>query len=219
MSKRTAEQLQRTIDRARKELQKIKRKERYERLEKGKSRVRKKPEPRPITKRATYKPGRQPKGLVSEHVVKSYEDPFVSRVGPHPKLLPANRPVSVRDLPLKGKTLAAFLNDAAKHPEDIDRLKRDDEYWGFEIDGTRSMELYPDFAMLIDRFRDSGSGPGEDVFHKRAKSQNLYKGFKLVRVTGKYPSQKWRDEADIVTQKRRDARAKKQRARRKGKKK
>lgn len=101
----------------------------------------------------------------------------------------------VRDLPIERKSLSAVFNDIEKDPAlaaRINAMKKPSEKFAFEIDGTRSRQLFDDIQDVIDlAFKyghfDGGVGgqPGphgsKDVFHNRRKSIALYNSLKLVR--------------------------------------
>jgi len=117
-----------------------------------------------------------------------------------------DKPIAVRDLPIKRKSLAAFFNELERKPElaaDINAMKRPGERFGFTIDGTRSITTFPNIEFLVDHFKYEGKRAQFDIYHKHQKSVNLFNKIKLVRWKDGTPE--WRRGAEKITIKQRAA--------------
>lgn len=96
-----------------------------------------------------------------------------------PPLAPLSKPISVREFPHKHKSLAGVFSDLKKNSAEINKLKKPDEKFGFQIDGIRSYAIYSDIEDLIERLEDSGGI--QQVLKKRQDSQELFSKLKIVR--------------------------------------
>jgi hypothetical protein len=120
-----------------------------------------------------------------------------AKLTPHPTLSPgvtpaktklADGPLAIRDFATNQKGLATLFRDMEKDDAlaaRVDAMKRDDEMWGFRIEGTDSMHIFADIRLLIDEAFKYGKRIGpygtEDIFHKRSKSVDLLDKLVLVR--------------------------------------
>ncbi len=129
---------------------------------------------------------------------------------PKLKKLPLNRPVSIRNFPHKGKSLAEFFRQIEKDPAyaaSLDAMKDPRDKWGFEMSDelgipTRSVTLFPNLEMMADQsFRGSGGADHADIFDSATNSRKLYGMIRLVRWNGTVTE--WRGKAKADTVKRR----------------
>lgn len=105
------------------------------------------------------------------------------------KLLSPDKPISIRDLPIKGKSLATALKEMERDPSKFDALKRSNERWGFQVGKEQygSIQIFGDIDLMVDYLRHydgNAERASNSVFHKRSKSDRLFQSFKLVRWTG-----------------------------------
>ena len=96
-----------------------------------------------------------------------------------PKLNPLAKPISIRDFPIKHKSLAGVLKELEENAADIDKLKRPGEKWAFQVDGIRSYRTFEDIGLFVQEMLDSAGI--QQVLKKRQASQELYNSLKLVR--------------------------------------
>lgn len=129
------------------------------------------------------------------------------------KLAPLNSPISIRDFPLKHKSLAGVLADLEENAEELDMLKKPDERWALQIDGIRSYALFYNMRQLAQVYAESAGI--QEVLKKRQDANELYSGLKLVRWNKS--AAQWKPKA----QKRKKAShaARQAKSRKKGKKK
>lgn len=92
---------------------------------------------------------------------------------------PLRKPLSVRSLPHKHKSLAGALKDLEENSRTLDKLKKPGELWGFEIGGTSSLRIFSDIRLVLDYLGESAGI--QQVYHKRQKSQEVFNSLKLVR--------------------------------------
>ncbi len=125
-------------------------------------------------------------------------------------LAPVNTPISIRDFPHKGKSLAQFFLDYEKDPAyaaSIEARKLPGEKWAFQFEDksgipTSSVTVYENFEQMINEtFRYHGVEQGGDVFHSARHSRKLYSKIKLLRWNKTATA--WRAQATENTLKRR----------------
>jgi hypothetical protein len=96
-----------------------------------------------------------------------------------PKLLPIRTPISVRDFPVKHKSLALVLSDLEANAKEINALKRPGEYFAWEVDGIKSYGIFADIELLA---RELGESAGiQQLFHKRSQGTTFINKLKIVR--------------------------------------
>lgn len=125
-------------------------------------------------------------GKTLAEIVNKYNEPKPSaKPSDSPRLAPLKRPISLRDLPgNKRKSLASLFRDIENDPSleaKINALKKPDEFFTFEIEGTRSIYPYRDIGLLLERFKYEGKQAAFDIYHKRQKSIDLFSKLKIVR--------------------------------------
>lgn len=100
---------------------------------------------------------------LAEIVNKSYEPP-------KPKLLRAKSPISIVDIDKERpelkrhfKTLSSQLRYLENHADEIDSLKKPDEYFTFRIHGTDSRTPYKSIEQLLQEFQKYRGIKGQEI--------------------------------------------------------
>jgi hypothetical protein len=96
------------------------------------------------------------------------------------KLKPLNSPLSIRDFSAGQKTLAGTLAYIEKHADELDRLKRPDEKWAFQLDGMKSYVIFSHIEDMVKKLRHYQSVKLLGRKHTPASDQ-FYDAIKLVR--------------------------------------
>ena len=153
---------------------------------------------------------------LAEIVNKSFEPP-------KPKLLKARAPFKVVNLSdevpsLKRhfKSLTKELEYLEAHAAEIDKLKKDDEYWTFRIFNTDSMAPYSNIDLLLEDLLKYRSIPGHP-FNSRFEGQEILGSLKIMRWNG--GATEWQQKRKFKPRKANPAKAARDAARRRAKKK
>jgi hypothetical protein len=119
------------------------------------------------------------------------------------KLAPLGKPISFREIGLKGKTLADVLKELDEHGDDYEAIKRPGEKWAFQVEtGNQSIKSYHAYSSL-ERFAQTllDSEGIQQVLSKRSKSQELFKNLYLVRWNK--TSKEWKPKPQKLIKKKR----------------
>lgn len=170
-----------------------------------KSAPKKKPEPKPKRKAKVFDPEPQQKQSV--------------------KRKPKARPLSKRELPVKyRKSLSKLLKDIETNSEKIDKLKRKDEKWAFEIDmeasgggRVRSWAVFNHIDHFAQYLQESGGV--RHLYRKHEQAHEFWNRIKLIRWRGTAHQWKPKEQklSDKELEKRRKRAAKEAERRRKEK--
>ena len=135
------------------------------------------------------------------------------------KLLPFNKPISIRDFDYQGKSLTAIFNEIEKDPAKFDALKLPEERWAFQIEGTDSLKTWPDIESLIEHVFKRPYGNNGGIYNKRQKSVSLGKKLKIIRWNTTQPKRAnvWAEQRKIRGVKAAQYKAKKRAEKRKKK--
>lgn len=97
-------------------------------------------------------------------------------------------------IPVEFENLDQYLNDIARDTARIDRMKRDNEYFGFRFFGNNSSALYSSIDLAIEDLSkyetvlEHGDESGKKLLKKSSfKAQEVYKILEIVRVGRKAP--------------------------------
>lgn len=136
--------------------------------------------------------------LARSRALKRYPENLFTKTGALIKARVGSKVFSIRDLKLKGRSLAAAFNEIERSPElarEINAALKPGEKFAFSIDGTRSRQIFPDIEALIDeQFKYlSVDGPwgSPDIYHNRSKSRRLFDKIEIIRWNKSQA--KWRD--------------------------
>jgi hypothetical protein len=132
------------------------------------------------------------------------------------KLAPLGKPMSFREIGLKGKTLAEVLDELDENGDLYEHLKRPGEKWAFQVtqpDGQniKSYHAFSSLSTFAQTLKDSAGI--QQVLAKRQKSQELYKNLFLVRWNKSHTE--WKPKPQKLSRK--TLRAKRAEAKRKAK--
>ena len=113
---------------------------------------------------------------LAEYVNKDLNPP-----APKPKLATARQPITVRNLPnTKHRSLAGLLKDMEEHADEINALKKPDEFFGFRIAGTDSIAPYRTIKLLIDELKESAGI--QYLFNRRSRSaKEVFDTLQIIR--------------------------------------
>jgi hypothetical protein len=145
---------------------------------------------------------------------KSKLKPFTPAQKGRPKLLPPDKPILIRDLPLKAKSLAAAIKELESDPSKFDSMKKPGEKFAFQVgpEGYGSAQVFSDIELMTDYLRHyDGVGDREanNVFNRPSKSRRLFPTFKLIRWT--QSNAKWKEEREKRVHKARTQRPRRKR--------
>ena len=118
---------------------------------------------------------------LAEIVNKNHQSltPYVPPASTKKKLLPLNRPMSVRDFPIHKHSVAEALKYFEEHADELNAMKKPEERFAIEIDKTRSLAVFENIEVLVNEYLESEGIKA--LFHKRQKSKEVFNKLKIVR--------------------------------------
>lgn len=118
------------------------------------------------------------------------------------KLATANKLFSIRDLPHKHKSLAGLIRDLEENASSLDKLKKRDEVWAFQIAGANSLRTFDSIDLLLEMFHYPRDNPYAGIRGPKSKKDAdfIYDKLKLVRWTK--TNREWKESSPIQKKKR-----------------
>lgn len=88
------------------------------------------------------------------------------------------------ELPVPEHKVANYLKELRKDKKAINRMKTENEYFGFRFYGNNSSKLYSNFDQMLSDWTNGGvSGKGAPIVSMRPKEQHeIFRNLEIVRV-------------------------------------